>query len=194
MAQEAKVKVQVDVEDAKRSMDDVNQRIEKSRALGGNLASSVQNIARGAAAGITALGGVADQVAGGGLLAGLGGTVLGAGASGLRAIGQALGLDTGMLGASAAEDRARSRASEAVKGLVGAGGDVSEADMNRLLDEFTALYRPGEQNVQKLRMLEQDRAGQVVARGLNSVDSIDRLTTKIAELIVTIESWNPFRG
>lgn len=193
MAQEARVKVVVDVEDAKRSMDDVNQRLEKSRSLGSELASSVQGIARGAAAGIAMAGGLADQVAGGGLLPGLANTVVGALASAARFTGNAMGLDTGMLAMSAAEDRARARAIDAVKGLVGAGGDVSQEQIEGWIKGFTDLYRPGEQNIQKVNIAEQDMAAGTVARAFNSAEALNKLTDKLAELIVTIQQWSPFR-
>lgn len=192
MAREAKVKVTVDVEDAKRSMDDVNQRIEKSRSLGANLASNVQNIARGAAAGLAVVGGIADRAAGGGLLSALSSDFLGSAGAGWQGILQGLGLDVGAASQYAGQAGAKRRAVETVRELVGAGGDITDKEIDRLIQEYTNLYLPGAMNQQRVNQRDDIESGNRMGNALNSVDAIDKLTTKMAELIVAIQSWNPF--
>ncbi len=192
MAREAKVRVIVDVEDAKRSMDDVNQRIEKSRALGANLASSVQNIARGATAGVALLGAGADRLAGGGLLSALSSDFLGAATAGWEGIIKSFGGNTSALKQYSAESMARDRALDTVRQLVGAGGSISETEVDRLIEEYTALYRPGADNVKLVNSRFTEDQGKRLGAALNSIPAIDALSTKIAELTVAIQSWNPF--
>ncbi len=188
MAKEAKVKVQVDVEDARRSMDDVNQRMEKSRSLGAELASSVQGIARGAAAGITAVGAIADRAAGGGLLSTIGGTALDASASGWRMLLKQLGFDSDELSLAAAKGRSFDRAIESTKQLVGAGGDISDQQIRDLIKQFDALYLPGERNRQRAAVIGQDIRGEQVGEAYrqsfaSAVRTFEQVVNKLASIL-----------
>lgn len=191
MAREAKVKVSVDVEDAKRSMDQVNEKMTTAKSRGTALSSSIQNVARGAAAGIGVLGGILDQAAGGGVLSAAGSFGLAGAAEGWKGMLQALGVDVGGAGEFAAENRAIDKAVADVSGLVGAGGEISNSQIQRLLDQFTDLYRPGEQNVQRVQQEANKRKGGEVSNSLNDIQAIDHLTDMIAELITTIQNWSP---
>jgi len=162
VAQDAKVRVRVDVEDAKRSMDEVNDRLRTTKERGSSLASSIRGLSQGVAAGAATIGGIADQAAGGGFLQAVGNTALGGAGEGYRRIAERLGFDANGLGDLSAEDRALERAGQAVESLVGAGGNISPAEIDRLLGQFTDLYEPGEKNIQNVRTAVQARRGETV--------------------------------
>lgn len=182
MAREAKVRVIVDVEDAKRSMDDVNQRIEKSRALGANLASNVQNIARGAAAGLAVVGGIADRAAGGGLLSTLAGNAMDTSASGWRRLIELMGGDPQAMSDSVARNRAYDRAVETVSEMVSGGGTISEPELKRMILEFDSMFQAGESNRQKAMLVGQDVRADVVGKEIS--DQFDQ-AVKLFEAAVS---------
>lgn len=167
MAGEAKVIVRVDVDEAKRSMDQVNDRMAKTKSLGQDLAKSVRNIANGAAAGIAVVGGIAEGAGGGGVLSALAGNATDAASAGYRRIFEHLGLAPDALAAGAAYRRSFDRAVSDVQNMVGAGGNIDDDDIESMIRDLDRLYQPGEKNRQRVAMIGQNIRADDVSAEIN---------------------------
>lgn len=161
MAQEAKIKVSIDVEQAKRSMDDVNQRIERSRNLGADVASGIRKLASAAAAGVGLAAAGIEAMSGPGIPGlGLGAVRDVAGSVGRSVFGgDPLGQGSDLL-------RAHQKAVSQVEQLVSGGGDVSSDDLKRMIRDIRdQQYLPGERNARLARQAGGDVLREDIAQG-----------------------------
>ena len=153
MADEARVKLKVDATDAKKDVDAVNGKLDKTEKKGAKFAKQARAILTRSVAAAAAVGAVVDQAAGGGFLSSLSstaGALIGAGA---RRAG--LGGDT--LREGIAQNRALDQAIADTKKLVEAGGSITDEEIKGLITQFKDLRTPGARNVQRVEVAGQEQ-------------------------------------
>lgn len=176
---EVRIRVKLDVEDAKRDVNEINRGLEKGKDKADDWIKMARGaIGRGVAL-AAAAGGAIDRGVGGGFLgtaAGLAGDFIGAGARAAAApFGGLGGLQEGV-----ARNNALDRAIETTKSLVGAGGDISDQDIKALIQQFRDLYTPGSRNEQRVAVAgQEERVGMALenaARNFNdAAEKIGRM-------------------
>ena len=177
MAEDAQIKVKMDVSAAKRDLDAVNAKMAATAKNTQGLFKTIRGAVFRGVGLAAAAGGVVNQAAGGGFFQALtrtGGALTGA-------AGRALGLGGEGLMAGIAQSRSLDRAIDATKQLVSAGGTITDDQIQGLITGFEQVFAPGERNVQRVEVQGQDiRVAQVLQ---NYADTFDRAVRRFERAI-----------
>lgn len=176
MAEEAKIRVRLEVDEADRNMQRVNRQFERARDSASAFASGISGtLTRVASLAGLAAGGL--ELASPGFLNYATQSLTSLASQGAR---QLLGGEnTASLDANIARFNAQQRAADQVKQIVGAGGTFTDAQIRQLLRDFTAINEPGQRNIQQVDRLSRQQVADDYREKFNqAVEKFSRAVDK----------------